>query len=114
MVLAYVTQCFHTLRAHKRLTKKKRNKIFAMHCIYNFACNINFKIFSMFIEDLNILRKTRQAPTEEQQQQPQHRGLTDSQKLDALATLLASTSYAVRDLSKHLEANVTRLMQQTG
>lgn len=65
--------------------------------------------------DLNILRKTRQAE-QRQQTPPQQAGvsISESQKLDALATLLASTRVAIGALQSQLQTNVTKLMQQTG
>lgn len=65
--------------------------------------------------ELNILRKTRQAEQKPQQQPPQaSSAISDSQKLDALATLLASTRVAISGLQAQLQTNVTKLMQQTG
>ncbi|XP_061398437.1 fibrinogen-like protein 1 [Musca vetustissima] len=66
--------------------------------------------------ELNILRKTkRQAiPNPQQHQQSSSLPISDSQKLDALATLLTSTRGAINALHLQLQANVTRLMQQTG
>lgn len=68
---------------------------------------------------MKILRKSkRQADRFQQQpqtrQQPQATQISDSQKLDALATLLSSTRAAISDLQSQLQTNVTRLMQQTG
>uniref|UniRef100_A0A1I8MFB2 Fibrinogen C-terminal domain-containing protein n=1 Tax=Musca domestica TaxID=7370 RepID=A0A1I8MFB2_MUSDO len=75
--------------------------------------------------EMNILRKTkRQAvyssqqqqlpPQQQQQQSASPMPISDSQKLDALATLLTSTRGAINALHSQLQANVTRLMQQTG
>ncbi|XP_037825510.1 fibrinogen-like protein 1 isoform X1 [Lucilia sericata] len=72
--------------------------------------------------DLNVLRKARQTDQRPQQQQPQTQSqvpqgvfsISDSQKLDALATLLTSTRVAVNGLQAQLQANVTKLMQTTG
>ncbi|XP_075160205.1 uncharacterized protein LOC142233239 isoform X2 [Haematobia irritans] len=69
--------------------------------------------------EMNILRKTRQIDYKSQQQQqrqqqPSASPISDSQKLDALATLLASTRAAVESLQSQLQTNVTKVMQQTG
>lgn len=69
---------------------------------------------------MNTLRKTRQADQRNQQPQVQSQasasqgGLSDSQKLDALATLLASTRVAISGLQSQLQLNVTKLLQTTG
>lgn len=72
---------------------------------------------------MNTLRKTRQADQRNQQPQLQPQAsaapqggftVSDSQKLDALATLLASTRVAISALQSQLQANVTKLIQTTG
>ncbi|XP_073838867.1 angiopoietin-4 isoform X2 [Musca autumnalis] len=66
--------------------------------------------------ELNVLRKTKRQAihSSQQQQQPSSMPISDSQKLDALATLLTSTRGAINVLHSQLQANVTKLMQQTG
>ena len=73
--------------------------------------------------ELNNLRITRQAAqNRQQQQQPQTQSqipqgvfsASDSQKLDALATLLTSTRVAINALQAQLQTNVTKLIQTTG
>ena len=84
-----------------------------------------FNILLYFsVLELNNLRITRQAAQnrQQQQQQPQTQSeipqgvfsASDSQKLDALATLLASTRVAINALQVQLQTNVTKLMQTTG
>ncbi|XP_065360443.1 fibrinogen C domain-containing protein 1 isoform X2 [Calliphora vicina] len=72
--------------------------------------------------ELNILRKARQAEQRVQQPTSQTQSqlpqgvfmVSDSQKLDALATLLTSTRVAISGLQSQLQANVSKLMQTTG
>ncbi|KAM7356057.1 uncharacterized protein ACRADG_001920 isoform 3-T3 [Cochliomyia hominivorax] len=74
--------------------------------------------------ELNTLRKIRQTDQRNQQPQLQPQGnpqtpqgvfsVSDSQKLDALATLLTSTRVAINSLQAQLQANVTKLIQTTG
>uniref|UniRef100_A0A1I8PNN3 Fibrinogen C-terminal domain-containing protein n=1 Tax=Stomoxys calcitrans TaxID=35570 RepID=A0A1I8PNN3_STOCA len=64
----------------------------------------------------NILRKTRQTdftPQPQQQRSEPAPTISESQKLDALATLLTSTRVAINALQSQLQTNVTKLMQQT-
>lgn len=83
-------------------------------------------MFLLPLSELNNLRTTRQAAQNRQQQQQQQQPQTqsqipqgvfsasDSQKLDALATLLTSTRVAINVLQSQLQTNVTKLMQTTG
>lgn len=76
-------------------------------------------VFLLKVET-NTLRQTRQANQNAQGQQTQQPRpvstgpISDSQKLDALATLLTSTRVAISSLQSQLSTNVTKLQQQTG